>query len=36
MSDVLVVNAGSSSLERALLDDTDEVVEQTTLERVVR
>jgi acetate kinase len=30
---VLVVNAGSSSLKLALLDDTDEVVEQRTLER---
>ncbi|WP_459723655.1 acetate/propionate family kinase, partial [Actinophytocola sp. KF-1] len=30
---VLVVNAGSSSLKLALLDDADEVVEQTTLER---
>jgi acetate kinase len=33
MTQVLVVNAGSSSLKLALLDDADEVVEQTTLER---
>jgi acetate kinase len=33
MAGVLVVNAGSSSLKLALLDDADEVVEATTLER---
>jgi acetate kinase len=33
MTNVLVVNAGSSSLKLALLDDRDEVVEQITLER---
>jgi len=33
MRHVLVVNAGSSSLKLALLDDADEVVEQTTLDR---
>jgi acetate kinase len=33
MTHVLVVNAGSSSLKLALLNDTDQVVEQTTLER---
>lgn len=33
MGGVLVVNAGSSSLKLALLDDADEVVEATTLDR---
>ena len=33
MANVLVVNAGSSSLKLALLDDADEVVETTTLDR---
>lgn len=33
MTNVLVVNAGSSSLKLALLDDADEVVGATTLER---
>ncbi|MFC4857674.1 acetate/propionate family kinase [Actinophytocola glycyrrhizae] len=33
MTNVLVVNAGSSSLKLALLDDTDEVVDATTIER---
>jgi acetate kinase len=33
MTNVLVVNAGSSSLKLALLDDRDEVVEATTVER---
>ena len=33
MTHVLVVNAGSSSLKLALLNETDEVVDSTTLER---
>src|SRR5690349_24468231 len=33
MGGVLVVNAGSSSLKLALLDDADQVVETTTLDR---
>ncbi|MPZ81801.1 MAG: acetate/propionate family kinase [Actinophytocola sp.] len=33
MTHVLVVNAGSSSLKLALLDDTDEVVDSVTLDR---
>jgi acetate kinase len=33
MTTVLVVNAGSSSLKLALLDDADEIVDSTTLER---